>query len=359
MLREIKSLEKVKQEKVGKNKNMKICFLLPGIYPFRGGTTSILRLGTYLEEFGHSVYYATYTSQSEREMEKNAKTNLPYVKGNFLNIKSLKKQKFDIGVATYWVSVYYLARFESLFKAKVYFVQDFEPAFYPEGDLHYFALNSYKLGLHLITLGEWNKHKIANSTGEEKIRSVDFPFEIKQYSIVERDIEIKDRLNIALYVKTVPKRGALLLFNGLEILKDKLEKRGIKTEIMVFGLDRFAKPPIGKNMGRLTADQLRKLYSRCHIGMVASFTNISLVPYEMIASGLPVFEAKDGSAPFFFKENEMVFFNSYPSDIAEKVSHYTQNPEKLNKTLKNAQKAIKDKTWEKTAKQFEKIIVSL
>ncbi len=352
---EVNPDERIEQKTISRKESLSICFVIPGIERFKGGITSILRLGTYLEEMGNRVFYASMNRQKEKEMGEKARINLPYFKGKTININTLKKMEFDIGIATYWLSAYFIQNNQHLFKEKYYFIQDFEPAFYPIGDLHYLALNTYRLGFKLISLGGWNAKKIEESTGEQCF-VVEFPFEIKQYTIVEKEIKIQKDINIAIYLKTIPKRGPLLLLTASKKLKNMLKKKGLNPKIMFFGLERFVSTGAGVNMGKLTTERLKQLYSKCHIGIVASYTNISLVPYEMIACGLPVFEAKDGSAPFFFNEKEMVFYNSFPEDIVKKVSFYLDNQEKLNEILKNAQIKIKDKTWKNTAKQFEKIL---
>ncbi len=56
----------------------------------------------------------------------------------------------------------------------------------------------------------------------------------------------------------------------------------------------------GNNLGKLNKEEMKSLYEKSDFGIVASMTNISLVPYEMLAMGLPIVEFKDGSFPFFF-----------------------------------------------------------
>ena len=43
---------------------------------------------------------------------------------------------------------------------KMYFVQDYEPYFYPYGEKYILAKKSYELGLHMVTLGPWINKKI-------------------------------------------------------------------------------------------------------------------------------------------------------------------------------------------------------
>jgi len=129
-------------------------------------------------------------------------------------------------------------------------------------------------------------------------------------------------------------------------------------EVFVFGLDRHDKIPIGKNVGLLPPDELLRYYQICDLGVVASYSNISFVTYEMIASGLPVIEFKDGSAPMFFDETQLVFCETNPRDFVTKVLYYLDHQGELETMLINAQEGLRGKTWKKTAQSFVTAITS-
>ena len=122
-------VQKLEEEK----DHYKIAFITNGINKFAGGSTSILRLGTYLHKLGHEIYYITYDNSKPQQMIKNAEINLPGYKGTILDKSALYDQKFDIGIATFWLSCYNLLSCQDNFDYKVYFIQDFEPYFYPMG----------------------------------------------------------------------------------------------------------------------------------------------------------------------------------------------------------------------------------
>lgn len=332
-----------------------IAFIIPDLPAFSGGHTSILRLGTYISSMGHNVYYITCGDYSIKAMHINAQLNLPGFKGEILDKESLTRE-FDIGIATGWMTAYSLYNRKN-FSYKAYFIQDFEPGFYPVGDLYYMALNTYRFGYHMISLGSWNATQIKKlvSSGLE-VDSVEFPVEINQYSIKKKEINFENKLKVAVYIKIDPKRGYILIFQCLDLLEKVFREKGLNVEIYVFGLNKGVDIPVGKNMGKLGHDELIKIYSTCDIGVVASFTNISLVPYEMIASGLPVVEFADGSAPSFFDKDSMVFVKSSPVDFVNKIEYYYEHRDELQKLLDNAQEQLKNKTWEKSSKEFLRIL---
>ena len=118
-----------KVQKLEEKDHYKIAFITNGINKFAGGSTSILRLGTYLHKLGHEIYYITYDNSKPQQMIKNAEINLPGYKGTILDKSALYDQKFDIGIATFWLSCYNLLSCQDNFDYKVYFIQDFEPYF--------------------------------------------------------------------------------------------------------------------------------------------------------------------------------------------------------------------------------------
>ncbi len=345
-----------RQELIKKN-SYNIAFIIPGMTEYSGGHTSILRLGTYLSHFGHNVFYITIDNSKRKEMEKNARTNLIEYEGTFLEKDDLKDFKFDIGIATLWKSCYWLLANQNNFDYKMYFIQDFEPYFYPVGDIYFLALNTYKLGFHMISLGKWNKLKIEEYTSK-KADYIDFPVEIDQYPHHNKMVKIGREIKIALYLKLEKRRAPLLLIQQIAYLHDNLLKAGYEVKVYGFGLNKFMKLPFITNLGKLKTEKLKKLYSDCHFGIVASLTNISLVNYEMILSGLPVIDFADGSAPTFFSEKEMIFINSSVDDLFNKVFYYVDHQDELNEILLTAQNKIIDHklTWENSSKQFHNII---
>ncbi len=67
-------------------------------------------------------------------------------------------------VATSWATAYPVYNARSRGK-RFYFVQDYEPWFYPVGALSLLAENTYRMGLHAITAGKWLATKLRSEFG--------------------------------------------------------------------------------------------------------------------------------------------------------------------------------------------------
>lgn len=335
-----------------------IAFIIPGIKAFSGGHTSILRLGTYMVSFGYHVSYITYDQSTADYMRENARKNLNYFKGEIIARNDIGSI-YDIGIGTDFLSCYHLNVWQKKFKYKMYFVQDFEPAFFPEGDMYFLALNTYKMGLHIISLGEWNQKRIKEKCETAKIDTISFPFEPKQYNMCHKPIMFKKKIVFAIFFKLEEKRAPILILQSLKLLEKTLYNNGYETEFLFFGMDNKIKMPFGKNIGKLNHEELMNLYRNVDFGVVASYTNVSLVPYEMTTQGLPVIEFKDGSAIQFFGDDSLIMVESYPKDFVDKVMYWIEHHEVLTIRVEEAQKIIQMKTWENTSLEFKHIIEHL
>lgn len=346
-----------------------VTFLITRMVRFHGGQTSILHLGTELEKQGITVCYLSLKEQSKEEMELCAGANLPDYKGRVFPINrymaAISKGKIkspDVVVASSWDTVYFALKFENSYK--MYFVQDYEPYFNAFGEEYLMCRNTYLQGLHMVSLGEWNREMILREIGPERagalrIDTVSFPYDSLGYTHIQRDFESyrgKKKLTLAVYLKFYGKRLPNLIPFMLINTKEALAKKGISLEVLYFGEAKTFAPKGGKNLGQLTRDEMNELYARADFGMVASMSNISLVPYEMHAAGLPVIEFSDGSYPYFFGKETALFTNVGEKDISEQLLYAIDNPEALKKMDEKAQNVLKDLSWERTGKEFYSVL---
>lgn len=341
----------------------KVAFVIPDMIPYGGGITSILRIGNYLSKQGLHVIYISYGQQEKSQMERIGQLNYPGCQGEFFGRLELDRLKeCDVIVATSWKSVYVTKKYPAY---KLYFIQDYEPYFHDFGELHLLAKKTYELGYHMITLGAWNRYMIEKECQlkkQEKIDAIDFPYENKEYSFKERDFEsykTKKQFTLAVYIKDTPRRLPNLIQVMMKNLADCFEKEGRSLNVKFYGLDKKQKVLTGENLGKLSKKELEALYHQSDFGMVASFSNISLVPYEMLATGLPIIEFADGTFPFFFGEHAAILTNGSYIALYEQMKNCIEEPEKLLIMQENALKVMKHVSWTKTCQQFYDIVKSL
>lgn len=335
----------------------KITFVIERMAKYSGGQTSILRLGTELAKLGYEVGYIVYKKQSQKEMIECATANLSYYQGEMYTNHFLDKLCSDIVIASSWDTVSFA---KSMKGYKMYFLQDYEPYFFPFGELFLMAKKTYEQGLHMVSLGPWNKEMVEkNCQVLSSVDVVEFPYESKEYPLCKRNYKEyskKSKITIAIYLKYYGKRLPCITQYLLSEVKKEFQKDGIELDLKYFGEDKSFKCAGGENLGMLSKKQLFELYKGADFGLVASMSNISLVPYEMLATGLPLIEFEDGTFPYFFPEESAILISLNPKDLYMKLKKAMKNPEELERMQKNSRNKLKELSWKKTAEQFSDII---
>lgn len=338
------------------NRVSTITFVIPGMPAYSGGHTSILRLGSELSKNGYIVRYTSFTPQSIEEMKKNAAINLENYQGEFIEYTG-DSMKSDVIIATSWDSVYFARKMTGY---KMYFVQDYEPYFHLYGECYLMAKKTYELGFHIVSLGQWNKYMIEKECKtNSRIDYITFPYEGGEYYDRGRDFnsyKSKKEFNIAVYVKDTGKRAPYLIQYLLKRLKEDFDKDGLKLNIKYFGESVDFKCDAGENLGKLGKKELLELYSCSDFGMVGSLTNISLVPYEMLATGLPIIEFEEGTFKYFFPENSAIVTSFDYNELYKKLKACIEEPNRLKEINKTAKEYLSTLSWKNTAIEFDKIL---
>lgn len=339
-----------------------IVFVIERMALYSGGQTSILRLGTKLSELGYKVGYVVYKKQSKEAMEEIAGRNLKDYKGTMYTRSDMAKIRADVVIASSWDTVSFAKKMHGY---KMYFVQDYEPYFFSFGELFMMAKKTYEQGLHMVSLGQWNKEMVLKNCSEMtyiNIDTIDFPYEKKEYPEVNRNYYSypkKKEFIFAVYLKYYGKRFPNITQYLLKQVKEEFKKDGINLILKYYGEDKSFACEGGTNLGVLNKKELFELYKEADFGFVASMSNISLVPYEMLATGLPVIEFEDGTFPYFFPENSAILTTLSYKDLYHRIKVAIMNPSILEEMNKNAKNHLSTLSWDKSANQFHEILKSV
>lgn len=333
-----------------------LTFVVPTMAVHAGGATSVFRLGTLLSERGYAVRYACYSQQSGSDLASIARRNLAGYRGECFGREALQMHS-DVWIATFWESVYHI---KGLPGYKMYFVQDYEPYFYPYGDKYLLAQKTYELGLHMVSLGEWNAKRIRHhSAAHGRIDSISFPYEPSEYPLVARDFPAyaqRHCFTVAVYLKNSERRAPLVIPEMLGIARRLLAESGIELKVKYFGEGRDYPYPNGEALGKLDKRALASVYAACDFGMVASLTNISLVPYEMLASGLPLIEFSEGTFSSFFPSGAAILTTFSGYDLAKRLLHVMRHPDELARMIALATHHLSNLNWARTADEFDRAL---
>jgi glycosyltransferase involved in cell wall biosynthesis len=253
--------------------------------PGSGGHTTISRIINYLQAKGYDnrVYFYNVYGGDQKYYEFLARTHY----GITCDIGNVRAGMVDAHavVATSWPSAYAVYNARSAGK-RFYFVQDYEPYFYPVGTNSALAENTYRMGFHGITAGRWLADKLSREFGMETDH---FPFgcDTARY---RRDPSAR-RSGIAFYARReTPRRAVELGLLALELFA----KRQPQIEVHLFGSDIVDVPFKFIDHGVASPDRLNDIYNACFAGLTLSLTNVSLVPHEMLACGcIPIVNDAD------------------------------------------------------------------
>jgi hypothetical protein len=253
-----------------------------------GGHTTMLRMIEGLERAGHDnrlYLYDTWHGDIARH-ERVIRENWPAVAASVHGVEAISggggATDADVWVATSWQTAHVLASRPHLSGRRMYFVQDYEPYFYARGSLYELAEDTYRFGFTGITAGAWLAEELADRFGMHSSH-FEFGADLDVYSVASGGgPPAAARDGVVFYTKPgVARRGHATGMLALE----RFARARPDVPIHLFGDPVPQVPFDAVNHGRLRPDQLNDLYNSCRVGLSLSFTNVSLIPWELLASG--------------------------------------------------------------------------
>lgn len=312
-----------------------------------GGHQNLFRFMNYLEKEGHNctIYlYSVHHYKEIAEIEKDISGSYPKLKAKMQWIESGKDiPAHDAIFATGWETAYPV--YSAVAKRKFYFVQDFEPYFYPVGSENILAENSYKFGFHGITAGGWLSQKL-NSEYGMKTSHFDFSADSGLYKRTNPE----RRKDVCFYARPVTSRRAFEL--GIYTLT-LFAKKNPDATIHMLGWDvsDYDLPFNCVNHGSMSIDELPEIYNKCAAGLVLSLTNMSLLPLELLACGvIPV--VNDGPNNRLVSDNPHIYYaEPSPLELANALSDIVNRSDQVAMSEKAA-KSMGNASWDDSGKVF-------
>lgn len=260
-------------------------WVIPNFYGASGGHRTIFRLSQGLEEAGYEVRFYVfgethYVSDSEAT-EAMRRHYFPLRATVHLGVTEMRP--VDVCLASSWETAYAVRWFDAC-RRKIYFVQDFEPSFFPASAEMMLAEDTYRFGFECFCAGPWLAQRMREYGN--RAESFDLAYDPSIY-FAGPSPGAKKR--VAFYARhETRRRGTELGLSALALLKRRLPD----TEIVLFGSADlpYELPFEYTSAGVLSERELAELYRGATVGLSISLTNYSLVPQEMLACGLPLVE---------------------------------------------------------------------
>jgi O-antigen biosynthesis protein len=315
-----------------------------------GGHQNIFRFVEHLDRLGfkNNIYlYSTFDDMTIGQAKENVAA---YCQAKNLSFYRYKGQMApsDIVFATGWETAYPVFN-DATNAYKMYFVQDYEPYFYPVGTDYVLAENTYRFGFHGVTAGGFLKHKLSETYGM-KCDHFDFGADTKLYQYRNAGA----RKEVFFYARPVTeRRGFDLGVMALEMFHKQLPDYTIN--LAGWDVSGYDVPFPYVNHKALRLEELSELYNRCSVALVLSLTNLSLLPLELMLCGtIPV--VNDGDNNRLVSDNPYIAYTgAAPAALAKKMVEIVQRDD-LPAYAAEASASVGSGGWSASLDEFEKIV---
>ena len=348
-------------KKFKSNECLSVTYLLPYI-TVAGGVISVIQLVNELILLGVDARIATLRKYPE--MNAWPLYTAPMI---FKNYKDMEKglPETDIVVATHWSTAHVAHNMKERHIAKetVYFVQDFEPWFYPKKDTkkRSFIENTYRLLPNKIVKSEWLKQKLFRFGGDIKKIHIGMDLRIFYPRIGSQEKKNQPVSIFSMARPRTPRRGFTNLVEGLSIVK----KIHPDVRIRLFGdyLNNTMIPFAFEDIG-IVADQnkLAKLYSEATLFIDASdFQGFGRTAMEAMACGTPcVLTSQGGVGEYARNEhNALLISPKTPSELSTAVCRLINDQNLRNRLSEKGQQTAKKFCHKREAKETADLFFQL
>lgn len=251
----------------------------------------------------------------------------------------------DIAICSFWVSAYLLLKFNKT-KRKYYFVQDYEPLFYPGGSTYALAESTYRFGFRGLVN---TPGLLAAVNSRHGMEGISFVPAVDQSLYYPNPKKANKRVRIFFYARPANPRNAFNL--GIVIIKQLIEKYGDSIEIVTAGADwkpmAFGLEGKITNLGLLgSLEQVAELYRSCDIGFVYMLSkHPSYQPFEFMASGMATVTNNNEDNLWLLKNGDnCLLAEPSPAAVAEKISLLIDDDKLRRKIADNGLKTL-GYTW--------------
>lgn len=320
-------------------------WFIPDFTAIYAGINNILSFANFLNDNKIINTFIVDTSNDLSKVKQMIYDKYPNLKSSkFINYNSKKLlPKSDIAIATLWTTAYHLLKFNNT-KRKLYFLQDYEPMFYPSGSESALVENTYKFGftgisnieiLHNLYQNKYHNKSVLlkssinfNNFFNQKIDSPKPPYKVFFYGRPNH-----------------PRNGFELGIESLRKLKSMM-----KDDVQIYSAganwnpSQFNLNGIIENLGLLPLDELPKFYSSTDAGLFLMYSgHPGVIPFELMASRCPVVINKNNIEGWenIYKDGQNCILSiNTATQIAENLQTILTNQKLRQKIINNSLKFL-------------------
>jgi len=279
------------------------------------------------------------------------------------DINALGIEAADSAICTLWTTAYPLLKLRNVAR-KIYFVQDYEPLFYPAGTTSALVEATYTFGFHAICNTEplaelYRSHGGKADSFKPAIDPSIFHARSRAESSPERPVTIFN------YARPGHPRNCFdIIAAGLKRVKDRLKDQAlIFTAGADWSPDQYGLGGVVEHLGLLEYKKTGQLYRACDIGVVAMATrHPSYLPFELMACGAVVCTNYSKYTDWLLHngENSMLFDLSQ-SSVSQTILRAASDVQARKRITSNAQSLIRDEysDWDRTCSRIYELLFPL
>lgn len=329
----------------------RIAWLIPGVNRGSGGLQTIFRHASHLHSKGAICDFHIIPGglvQTEEEATELLVNEYDCPGCRVFPLMQLDSS-YDAVIATMWTTVRFAV--DADIPHKFYFVQDFEPWFYPMGDEYIKAEETYRQPVVAITIGKWLAAKLYRDYDMQALVT-DF---CADSSIYHNLSSPREHAMCVCFQPEKPRRCTHLVLETLELLS----AADPTLKLYAFGSDQID-PNLGRfatNLGILSKAGCNELYNRCEVGLTISTSNPSRIPFEMMSAGLPVVDIYRENNLYDFTDDSILLVPPSPDALASAILEISSNPARQEDMRAAGTKVMSERPIEGETDQFAEHVV--
>lgn len=323
------------------------------LYWWGGGHLTLLRFAHLIEKRGINTVIFVYDNHGWPTVEKLRADLDEACPGHTIKLETdIKKLPVGhVAIASSWQSVFSALEAPTP-SERFYFMQEYESLLYPGGTQAEQANASYKMGFKGITGGGWLRSIFESYGGT----AINYNFTVDK-TIFYGKPEVRDQVT-RLFFYGRPSTDRRMYDLGVAVL-EQIHKRWPEVEIIIAGLDGLSTLPFPVTyLGNMEVSKTGDLYRTVDIGLTFSGSNMSYLPVELMACGVPVLSNNGAHVEWFCTHKENAYL-CYPfvADFVRGFEELYNSKELRQKLVVNGLEKIKESDWDKEAQKIHDHIV--
>ena len=326
-----------------------LLWFIPDFNIGSGGHQTIFRTIMHLERMGweSNIVIVSPTNHATAELARQDICDyfFPLKAKVFMGFEGLPNSEFVI--ATGWQTAYPVRAVTGDAK-KLYFVQDFEPSFYPMGTESVLADNTYRFGFYGITAGGWLAHKLKAEYG---MQTHPISFGVDHDCYRERPRREQQIKRVFFYARPPTPRRAFEF--GLLVL-EAVSRRLPDVQFILAGWDvsDYLIPFPHLSAGVVSPEELADAFSQCDAALILSLTNLSLMPLELMASGCAVVSNRGECVEWLLNDDVALLTEPTLEALTDALCHLLQDDAARQAQCQRAMAFARQQHWEASAESF-------